>query len=186
MLKILRKSLESEKKDSTIFDIILYGSSARGKEKARDIDLMIIFLEGSLKERLEKIQDIKSRLKDEIKNLDIKQMLLRDMFSSDFLARTGILLEGISIFREKSLSEIMGFKSYGLFWYNLKGLNHSQKVRFNYMLAGRGMKGVIEELGGERLVSGAVKIPIRNSIEFEDILKANKIDYKNKSILEQI
>ncbi len=185
MLKKLKKYLESAKKDKTIFDIIIYGSAVKGKTEARDVDVMAIFLEGSLKTRLDKIQDIKLRLKKTIENIDIKQMLLVDLFSSSFMARTGILLGGISVFKDKKFSETLGFKSYSLFWYNLKGLTHSQKVKFNYILAGRNTKGVIEELKGERLVSGAIKIPIKNSIIFEEILKKNNVNYSKKNILEE-
>ncbi len=38
MLKNLKRFLESEKKDKTIFDIVIYGSAVKGKENARDID----------------------------------------------------------------------------------------------------------------------------------------------------
>lgn len=186
MLKILKKYLESEKKDKRIFDIVLYGSYVLGKEKARDTDILVIFLEGSLRERLDKIQRIKERLKKEINNIDIKQILIQDLFSQNFLARTGIFITGISVFNEKNFCEILGFRSFSLFLYNLKGLSHSQKVKFNYLLAGRNTKGIIEELGGERLVSGAVKIPIKNSFVFEEILKSNKINYRKKDVLVEI
>jgi len=186
MLKTLKKYLESEKKDKNIFDIILYGSYVKGKEKARDTDILVIFLEGLLRGRLIKIQKIKEKLKNKIKNIDIKQILIQDLFSSNFLARTGIFTTGVSIFKEKQFCEILGFNSFSLFWYNLKGLTHSQKVKFNYILAGRGTKGLIKELDGERLVNGAVKIPIKNSLEFEEVLKSNKINYKKKDVLFEI
>jgi predicted nucleotidyltransferase len=188
MLKLLKKCLDSEKKDKTIFDIVVYGSSVKGKTSARDIDIAVIFLGGTLRERLDKIQDIKAKLKSSLdKEIDIKQILLQDLFSSDFLARTGILLEGESIFRDKKFCETLGFKAFSLFWYDLAGLTHTQKVKFNYILAGRrGLKGIIKELEGERLVNGAVKIPIPHSIEFEEVLKANNIHYKKKDILEAI
>jgi len=186
MLKNLRKLLESEKKNKTIFDIIIYGSVVKGKEKARDIDIMVIFLEGSLRDRLNQIQDIKSKLKKISASIDIKQMLLKDLFSSSFLARTGILLEGFSIFKNKKFCETLGFRSFTLFWYNLGGLSHSQKVKFNYILAGRNTKGILKELGGVRLVNGAVKIPIENSAVFEEILKNNHVNYYKKNIIEEI
>ena len=189
MLKILKKCLESEKKDKAIFDIILYGSAVKGKRIARDIDIMVIFLEGSLRERLAKIQNIKNKLKIVLKDkeLDIKQTLLKDLFSPEFLARTGILLEGISIYKNKKFCETLGFKAFALFWYDLKGLTHTQKVKFNYILAGRRTsKGVVKVLKGERLAKGVVKIPIEHSIEFEEILKANHVNYKKKNILEEI
>lgn len=186
ILEKLRKCLKAEKEER-IFDIVIFGSLVKGKPDPRDIDIMVIFIEGSLKERVDIIQGIKSRIKKKIDaNLDIKQCLLKDLFSPEFLARTGILLEGYSIFKAKKFCETLGFSSYSLFWYNLKNLSHSQKVKFNYILAGRNQKGVIELLNGTRLMSGVVKIPIEHSLEFENIVKNNKITYNKKNILEEI
>ena len=102
MLKKLKKCLESEKKDKSIFDIVVYGSAVKGKDTPRDLDIAVIFLEGNLRARLDKLQQIKSRLKPLKLELDLKQITLKELFSSNFLARTGIMLEGISIFRNKS------------------------------------------------------------------------------------
>lgn len=184
MLNQLRKKLESERKNKKIFDIVIYGSAVKGKSKPEDIDIVVIFLEGSLRERLDKIQEIKRELRNLYKNIDIKQIKLIDLFSSEFFAKTGILLEGYSLLRNKKFSEILGFKAWSLFWYSLEGLNHAQKVKFNYILAGRNSEGVIKKLNGSRLVSGAIKIPIENSVEFEEVLNSNKIKYKKKDILE--
>jgi|SRR3989344_2240067 len=188
MLKDLKKCLRSENKDKTIFDIVIFGSLVKGKEQVRDIDILIIFLQGPLNERLNKIQRIKSRLRRIIKdkNIDIKQILIQELFSSSFFARTGIFLEGISVFKDHKFSETLGFKAFALFWYNLNGLTHTQKVKFNYILSGRGYKGIINELNGQRLVNGAIKIPIENSIIFEKILKDNKVNYSKKNILEEM
>lgn len=185
MLKTLKKHLESEKKDKNIFDIVIYGSIMKDKT-FNDIDILVIFLEGSLRERLDRIQEIKIKLKKIISKLDIKQILIKDLFSPEFLARTGILLEGFSIFKNKKFSETLGFRSFSLFWYSLKGLTHAQKVKFNYILAGRGTDGMIKELNGERLVNGAVKIPLENSSAFESILNANNVAFLKKNILEEI
>jgi predicted nucleotidyltransferase len=186
MLNSLGKLLESEKKDKSIIDIIAYGSSVKGKDTPSDIDIMILFADGSLRERLNKLQDIKTKIKTKMtEKVDVKQMLLKDFFDSAFLARTGILLEGVSIFNGNSFSETLGFKSYALFWYNLANLNHTQKVIFNYILAGRKRKGVIEELEGIRISNGAIKIPIKNSLTFEKILQNNNISFNKKNILEE-
>jgi len=187
MLKNLEKYLESEKKDKSIFDVVIYGSAVKGKEDTRDIDILVIFLEGNLEERLNKIQQIKFRLKNKIEpNIDIKQILLKELFSAEFLARTGAMLEGISVFKNKKFCETLGFTSFALFWYSLEGLMHSQKVKFNYILAGRGKKGIIEDLSGKRLVNGAIIIPIENSLAFEKILNDNKVKYTKKNILQEI
>jgi len=185
-LEKLKKYLKDEKREN-IFDIIIFGSLVKGKLSPRDIDILVIFLQGTLKERLDIIQEIKSRLKAKIdSNIDIKQALLKDLFSPEFLARTGILLEGFSIFNNKKFCQTLGFESFTLFWYNLNGLTHSQKVKFDYILAGRNQKGIIELLNGKRLANGVIKIQIENSLEFEEILKNNKINYSKKNILEEI
>jgi len=186
ILKELKKCLKSEKREN-IFDIVIFGSLVKGSLEPRDIDVMVIFLDGSLKERLDAVQEIKNRLKGKIDEaIDIKQCLLKELFSSEFMARTGILLEGVSIFHNKKFCQTLGFESCTIFWYNLKGLSHTQKVKFNYILAGRNQKGIIEFLNGTRLMNGVVKIPIEHSLEFEKILKDNKISYNKKNILEEI
>jgi len=185
-LEKLKKCLRNEKREN-IFDIIIFGSLVKGSLEPRDVDVMAVFLEGSLKERLDTIQEIKSKLKGKINvAIDIKQCLLKDLFSPEFMARTGILIEGVSIFHNKKFCQTLGFESYTIFWYNLKGLSHTQKVKFNYILAGRNQKGIIEFLNGTRLMNGVVKIPIEHSLEFEKILKDNKISYNKKNILEEI
>ncbi len=186
MLNTLKKHLESEKKDKSIFDIVIYGSFVKGKTSAQDIDILVIFLQGDLRERLEKIQKIKNKLKKIEMKIDMKQILLQELFSSDFFARTGVLLEGISMFKHKTFSETLGFKAYSLFWYSLESLTHTQKVKFNYILAGRNTTGIIRNLHGERLTNGAIKIPIQYSLEFEEVLKANNIHYTKKDILETV
>ena len=185
ILEKLKKCLISEKREN-ILDIIVFGSLVKGNQNPRDIDVLVIFLQGTLKERLDIIQEIKNKLKTKIDaNIDIKQALLKDIFSPEFLARTGIMLEGLSVFRDKKFCQTLGFNSYTIFWYNLAGLSHTQKVKFNYILSGRNQKGIIKILKGERLVSGAVKLPMEYSNEFEEILKNNKVNYNKRNILEE-
>lgn len=186
ILEKLKKCLKDEKREN-IFDIVVFGSLVKGKVNPRDADVLVIFLHGSLKERLDAIQEIKNKLKPKLDlSIDIKQALLKDLFSSDFLARTGILLEGFSIFHNKKFSQTLGFDSFAIFWYNLKKLSHTQKIKFDYILAGRNQKGIIEVLHGIRLASGVVKIPIEHSLEFEEVLKNNQVNYNKKNILEEI
>lgn len=184
MLKDLKKCLTSELKNKRLFDIVIYGSSVKGKSSPRDLDILVIFNSGSLEERLNELQKIKFKLKKISDKIDAKQILLKELFTSNFLARTGIILEGISLIKEKRFSETMGFKAFALFNYSLRKLNHAQKIKFNYVLSGRNQEGIIKKLNGSRLVSGAAKIPIENSIEFEEVLKMHGVDYKKIDILE--
>lgn len=187
MQKNLKKSLKKYLDDKTIFDIILYGSVAKGSLEPNDLDLVIIFQEGSLENRLDKLQIIKNELKNklskELKKIDLKQILLRELFNESFFARTGILLEGISLKNDVPFSENLGFKGMSLYWYNLENLTHNEKVKFNYILAGRNNKGILALFNIQRLANGALLVPINKSSEFELILKNNKINYSKKNVL---
>jgi predicted nucleotidyltransferase len=185
MLKELSKSTNYLKKDKTIFDVVLYGSSVKGKDDFNDIDIALIFNQGTLKERLEKIQELKKNLSVD-KKLDIQSFLLIDLFSKNFFGRSGIFLEGVSLFDEKPFSKKIGYKSYSIFNYNLKDKTHTEKVKFNYLLAGRNTEGIIKMMEGKHFSSGVIQIPIKNSLKFEEILINNKIDYAKNNILEQI
>lgn len=184
MLKKLRKCLKSEKKDNDIFDIVIYGSSMKGKTEPNDIDIMVIFKKGKLKDRLEKIQSIKKKIRLD-KKIDIKGMLLEELFQEHFFNRSGIFFEGVSIFNGKPFSNKIDFKSFTLFTYNLRNKTHNEKVKFNYILSGRKDTGVVEWLEGKHISPGSIQIPIKNSLEFEEILKKHKISYSKKNILIQ-
>src|SRR3989344_5077212 len=92
--------LKSESKkfvNKDIWDIVIYGSSVMSKEEPGDVDIVIIFKNKPLKERLEISQEFKTIIKKEIKNPDIKTINLMELFDSNFLARQGILTEGYSL-----------------------------------------------------------------------------------------
>ncbi|MBI2109668.1 nucleotidyltransferase domain-containing protein [Candidatus Woesearchaeota archaeon] len=184
MLKELKKCVKAEKKDRTIFDIVLYGSVVKGKQVPNDLDIVVIFREGSLKERLTKIQLIKKKIISE-KKIDIKGILWEDLFQEPFFARSGILVEGISLFDNKPFSRKIGFEGFVIFIYNLKNKSHTEKVKFNYILSGRKERGIVEKMEGNHLAPGVIQIPIKNSLEFEDILKKHSIIYSKKSHLIQ-
>ena len=181
MLKDLRKFLNHEKKDKTIFDIVLYGSAVKGKTKPADIDIAVIFRQGKLKERLEKIQVIKKKIK--LEKIDVKGILWEELFQEEFFGRSGIFLEGISLFNGKPFSYKIGFEGFAIFIYNLSGKSHAEKVKFNYVLSGRNRIGMTKRLDGKHLAPGVIQIPIKNSLEFEEVLQKHNINYYKKNFL---
>jgi len=185
MLNKLRKCLKSEIKDNNIFDIVIYGSAVKGKDIPRDIDIAVIFRTGSLRERLQRAQEIKRKIKSEQK-IDIKGILLEELFKSDFFARTGIFLEGISIFDGKKFANKIGLDASVIYIYNMKDKTHTEKVKFNYILSGRNTKGLLALLKGKHLAPGVVEMPVSASLEFESILERHKIKFSKTAILKQI
>src|SRR3989304_1036780 len=103
MQKELMNLLKSEINED-IFDIVVYGSTVKGKDQPADVDILVIFRRGTLKERLNKIQVIKKKIKISGK-VDIKGILLEELFSPSFFGRSGIFIEGISITEGKHFSE---------------------------------------------------------------------------------
>lgn len=187
-LRFLESESKNFAKNKGIFDIILYGSFIKGKIEARDIDILIIFNEKSLKERTEIAEEFKEKtsgkINRKINELDIKTINISELFENDFLARQAILTEGYSLIDTIPLSEKMGFLSYALFTYNLKNLDHNNKTKFTYSLIGRKKSpGILKKLNAKPIGKGAVLLPIENSSVFEDFLKAWKINYIKKNIL---
>lgn len=183
-LRYLESKSKNFYKNNNIFDIILYGSSTKGEEEPRDIDILLIFEKKSLRERAELGQKLKEKLKNnKIKNIDIKTINLKEIFQKEFLARQGILSEGYSLINKENLSERIGFKGKMLFSYNLKNLNHNEKTKFTYALSGRNSRGMLKKLKGKFVGRGAVLIPIENSIKFKKFLDEWNINYKQKILL---
>jgi len=179
-LKSVAKKLAKEK---NIFDIVSYGSFVKGKENPNDFDFALVFVNTPLSERLNIAQEFKEKIREKIKNPDVTTLNIFELFDSSFLARQGVLVEGISLLSSTSIAERLGFKGYSLFTYNLKNMTLSQKTRFTYSLSGRNNIGIIERLGAKHLGRGVIAIPIDKSAIFEDFLKEWKIQYEENKIL---
>ena len=183
LLESICRKFAKGRKD--IFDIILYGSFARGKTRPKDIDIAIIFFGKGLKEAVEESQELKESIKKELEmeNFDVKQMNMANFFDENFLARQGVILEGISLLDGFPLSKKFGFECFAMFRYNLKNLDRNGKTKFEYALNGRKSRGILKSLSGEYAGRGAVLIPIKNSHSFEEFLKRWHIEHEVRYLL---
>jgi len=182
-LKLIISKSKKYKKNKEIFDIVLYGSLVRRKRKVNDIDILFIFYQLPLKERLIITQQFKKEIST-IRNIDIKTINLDELFSKNFLAKQGVLIEGISLIDNKPFSEKIGFNGFGLFSYKTTQLSNTEKVRFSYALNGRRKEiGFLERVEGKRVGNGAFLIPIKNLELFYEFLEKWKIEFKIKKIL---
>ncbi|MBT4651754.1 hypothetical protein HOC13_04515 [Candidatus Woesearchaeota archaeon] len=180
-LKLL-KSESKKLKNKEIFDIVLYGSSVKGKRKINDIDILFIFQNLSLEKRLEITQ--KFKLKINIDNLDIKSINLKELFDKTFLARQGVMLEGISLLNGKPLSQKLGFEGFTLFSYSTKNLSNTEKVKLTFALNGRRKeKGLMEKLKAKKYGNGKILVPIINSNLFSEFLEKLNLEFNAENIL---
>ncbi len=165
-----------------ILDIFLFGSAAAGKEKPRDIDICIIFRKRIDRELIKSLNE-----QFEKKELNVHvSFLTSDAFftkKTHALAKT-LLFEGISLITEKPFSKVYGLASWTLYTYDLSKLKKSKKVRFVYLLKGRGEeKGIVEQLDGKFIAPGSFIIPIAKDREIIEIFDSWKIKYTRKKIM---
>ena len=190
MQKNYLKSLESESKKyknkENLFDIVIYGSFVKGKRKSNDIDIVFIFINTPLEKRAEISQEFKNKIKTKIKeiNLDIKTINLQELFSKEFFARQGIIMEGHSLIDKKPLQEKLGFESFEAFVLETKNLSNKKRVKFSYALNGRrGEGGFLDKVSGKRISQKVFLIPIKKSDLFKEFLEKSEIKFKSKHII---
>lgn len=78
-----------------------------------------------------------------------------------------------------------GFKRlFSIFTYDLSKLDNVSKVRFVYVLKGRGGKeGIVERVNGNFLVPGCFIVPSEKASEIETVFKIAKVPYKKHEVL---
>lgn len=175
------------KSHEEVFDVVLYGSTVLGKEKPNDLDLMILTktklptlkLRNLILELKRTLSEILPRAK-----LDIRGMSLEELFDPNNLASLGIIIEGVSLTRNKPMAELMNGKAYTLFRFTLEGLPRKDRVRFQYALKGRDMKsGLLKELNGEQWGAWVVVVPVEHTYRFRDFLELWGVKYEAFTIL---
>lgn len=160
-----------KKNKDKIFDIVLFGSIVKGKEKEfrKDIDVCIIFKK--------KDKEILKEL-NKLENIHINYLYLAELYSQS-LWKT-LIREGISIVYNKKISDIFDLDSYGLYTYDLKGLKN--KSRFSQVLKGYKAEPVLEKVKGNILRPGVILVPIKNVEYFRTFLESWNVKYTLKYI----
>ncbi|MBI2139487.1 nucleotidyltransferase domain-containing protein [Candidatus Woesearchaeota archaeon] len=145
-----------------IDDIILFGSSARGKADPEDIDILLIF-NGRVDKSLE--HELLLKLKTLDKRISIISKTKQAIADEAFDAREGMLFEGFSLTDKKFVASGYGFTSLGMFILSTRDLGNAKRTRFYYALNGRrGAKGELESLNAIRVSDNAFAVPL-HSIE---------------------
>ncbi len=168
---ILHKKLSSE-----IIDIFLIGSSLKNKIVPEDLDIIVLFRNNNLDKAGECLFDIKESLN--IKNLHIEPLFADSMLHEGIFST--ILHEGFSIREKKYLSELLGVKSYSIFYFNLEHLERIDKVRFAQALYGRKKDGLLYSEKGISLGNGSFMAPVAREEIFKEMMKKWKVNYKHK------
>lgn len=163
-------------KKNKVIDVIMFGSSVRGKSKPGDVDLCILIKDEGrsldLVDSLGKLTD-KFKQKFQINVLDVDSY-----FKGNTLAKT-ILQEGFSVRFSKNFASAFGFESKSLFVYSLKGFNASKRVQLHYVLKGRyGSKGILKEIDGSLIGSGSILVPTTKEDVLREVFDHWSVKYK--------
>lgn len=165
----IKNKLKSLLKDKEIIDVILFGSSMKGKATPNDIDIAII----TEKEIMPKIE-----------GFHISSLKPKDFFQTPPTLTTTLLREGYSLKKNKMLAESLRFKPEVLFSYTLKNLTNSQKVKIVNALRGKGKnKGIIDENEGIWISNSVFTISPKNEYLIEKFLIHQKVEFKKSYIL---
>jgi len=164
-----------------ILDIIIFGSTVRGKRTPNDLDMIVLYRDRENEEISYALRKILE--KDEV-TVDIVSKTYKGLFDNSFIAKEAILKEGYSILNKELLSKKLNYSSYILFKYKLDRLSKSKKVNFYYSLYGRnGGKGMIDKIGLIKFSESMLLCPINNSEEAKEYLTQQNTEYTEIPIL---
>ena len=168
-ISLIKSKLKDILKDPKIIDILVFGSTIKGKANPNDLDIAII---------------TEKPFKKEIKGVHLSVIKPRDFFIKPPSLTHTLLREGYSLKNNKPLSEYYKFNNKVLFFYELKGLNPSKKVKVVNFLKGKQKKGgLVKEKNGKWIANQVFIVPIGNENIFEKFFLNLKVKFKKSYVL---
>jgi len=168
-----------------VLDIVQFGSSAEEGKNPNDLDIAVIFNKIPLKEQLNQAQEIKKQLEtaSEIP-IHINSFDLYSLFDNSNFAKENILFYGKSIIYGDDFSKRFALSSKIQIYYSLEKLRKKDKIRFNYMLNGKGGEyGLLIKYAGELLKPGLIEIAPEFENIFVNAIKEFKVEFKIKRVI---
>ncbi|GEM_PF-2028990 len=167
--KVAKKTYDAH---SDIVDIIIFGSTMRGKSHPQDRDILIIF----------------NRKVDRtvLKEYEVISKMYTDFFTT--FPTQSILGEGYSVIFKKSVQELYGMISAYLFRYSLKGKSAVKRTQFYHALYERKTKGVVNRMNKEMVKGIAGQINKGKSKEINEgmLLLTHNKKFSDTTILTPI
>jgi predicted nucleotidyltransferase len=169
-----------------VIDIVQFGSSVLVGAEPNDIDVAVIFSEISLKEQLEEAQEVKKQLQEKTElPIHIKSYDFYSFFDKGNFAQEGILFYGKSILTGRDFAESFGLTPCLHISYSLEKLEKKDKVRFNYLLSGKGGSyGLLRKYRGKLLKPGLIEVKPEYENIFTEAIKKITSEFEVKKIFE--
>lgn len=170
------------KNSDVLLDIMLFGSTMRGKDNPNDLDLLILHKGDA---DLDLSYELKKKLKQFGFDAEITDKAYRELFNGAFKAREAILSEGYSLVYDSFVSNGLGYMNLILFRYDIKELSKSDRMRFYYSLYGRtaDQKGILKETEAIKFSERVILCPVKNAERIKEYLEKWKIKFLEFPIL---
>ena len=190
MKRILKKIAKEISKIEDVKAVILYGSLARGEFTSRsDVDLFILTTEDKTQKE---IQDKVIELESEIgRNIQPTIRTIVELQKTDTGLLQNIFQEGkILYLREPSdipSAILLQQKPYLIYSFQISSLLQKEKARFNRQLYEQTRKeykykGLLQEIGGQKLSAGCVMIPYEQKEKIEEFFKKFKVKFEQLKV----
>jgi len=190
MKRILKKIAKELSKIEDVKVIILYGSLARGEFTSRsDVDLLILTTEyNTQKEIHDKVIELESEIG---RNIQPTIRTLAELQKTDTGLLQNIFQEGkILYLREPSdipSAILLQQKPYLIYSFQISSLLQKEKARFNRQLyeqirKGYNYKGLLQEIGGQKLSAGCVMMPYEQKEKIEKFFKKFKVKFEQLKV----
>jgi predicted nucleotidyltransferase len=179
-LKDLLKNREA------LVDIILFGSSVRGKLRPKDLDVLLIFSS-------EVDWDLVMEVRDKLKGT-VESVTYREIEKMEGPLKEAIFSEGVSLSWNSRFIDVYGFNPFDFFFYSPPRV---KKRTFYFALYGRGNKeGILERSRGIKISNNFVVVPVDssdvlreffrtwgvNSYSFRALIQGSKIEALRKGL----
>ncbi len=169
-------------KKNKVTDVILFGSFVRDKSKPNDVDLCILIKGDQEKDSIDLVDSLSKILSSKLK-IQINILTQIKLILGSTLSRT-LIEEGISILKNKKMSELLGYQSKSMFVYSLRDFTSSKRVRFHYMLNGRyGQKGILKQAKAEIIGNGVITCDVSKEDLLKEVFNMWNVKYKTKRML---
>ena len=190
MKRILKKIAKELSGIEDVKAVILYGSLARGEYTSRsDIDLFILTIKDKTRKE---VQDKVIKLESEIgRNIQPTVRTIAELQKTDTGLLQNIFQEG-KILYLKEPSDIpsailLKQKPYLIYSFQISNLTQKDKARFNRHLyeqtrKGYKYKGLLQEIGGQKLSAGCVIIPHIQKKKIEKFFRKFKAKFEQLKV----
>ena len=190
MKRILKKIAKELSRIEDVKAVILYGSLARGGFTSRsDIDLFILTTDGKTQKEVEnKVIELETEIG---RNIQPTIRTIVELQKTDTGLLQNIFQEG-KILYLKEPSDIpsailLQQKPYLIYSFQISSLPQKDKARFNRQLyeqirKGYKYKGLLQEIGGQKLSAGCVMIPYEQKEKIEKFFKKFKVKFEQLKV----